>query len=107
MKTQERSDAMVMTVLEARVERDKWNALRQAYAAAGSELPPQIVETFLVQSTSDPMLWRAVSIWRSQEALEEYRRSTETPGGVLIFRAAGAKPTLSIFEVTASLANTS
>jgi len=37
-------------------------------------------------------------VWR-REALDEYRRSVETPGGVLRFRAAGAEPTLSIFDV--------
>lgn len=99
MPTQDSSSPMIMTVLEARVEPDRWVALREAYSAAGVNLPPQMVETFLVQSTDDPMIWRGVSIWRSREALEEYRRGVETPGGVLLFRAAGAEPTLSIFEV--------
>jgi quinol monooxygenase YgiN len=105
MQTREQSDAMIMTVLEAHVEPDQWESLRQAYTSAGSKLPPQMVETFLVQSTSDPKLWRGISIWRSREALEEYRGSTETPGGVLIFRAAGAEPALSIFAVAARQAN--
>ena len=39
----------------------------------------------------------------SREALAEYRRSVEVPGGILIFRSVGAEPTLSIFEVAASI----
>jgi hypothetical protein len=50
------------------------------------------VESFFVHSTEDPTLWRVISVWRSREALDEYRRSVETPGGVLMFRAAGAEP---------------
>jgi hypothetical protein len=90
---------MVMTVLEARVAPEQWAALEQAFQQAGDRLPPQMVESFLVHSTTDPALWRGISLWRSREALDEYRRSVETPGGVLFFRSAGVEPTLSIFEV--------
>ena len=89
----------VMTVLEAHVAPERWEALQQAYASGGGKLPPQMLQTFLVQSAEDRTLWRGISVWRSREALDEYRRSVATPGGVLIFRSAGAEPTLSIFEV--------
>ncbi len=92
---------MVITVLEAHVAQDQWETLKRAYQAGASNLPPQMIETFLLQSASDPSLWQGVSCWKSREALEEYRRSGETPGGVLIFRAAGAEPTLKMYEVAA------
>lgn len=94
---------MVMTVLEARVAPEKWGALTELYRQAGGRLPAQMVETFLVQSSADPEFWRGISIWKSREALEEYRRSVDTPGGILMFRAVGAEPTLSIFVVAAAL----
>ena len=92
---------MVMTILEAHVAPEKWANLQQAYQAGSANLPPQMVQTFLIQSTTEPTLWRGMSIWHSREALEEYRRSVDTPGGVLMFRAAGAEPTLSIFDIAA------
>ena len=90
---------MVMTVLEAHVTEDQWLNLAETYRQGNAHMPPQMLQTFLAQSSADPTLWRGISIWRSREALSEYRRSVETPEGVLMFRAAGAEPTLSIFDV--------
>jgi len=93
---------MVITVLEANVEAGKWSALQDAYRKGTKEgLPPQMVQTFLTQSTSDKTLWQIISVWKSREALEEMRNSGETPAGVLMFRAAGAEPKLTIFDVPA------
>lgn len=93
----------VMTVVEARVAREQWGRLEAAYAEATRQLPPQMLETFLLQSAADPELWRAMSVWRSSEALEAYRSSVDTPRGVLIFRAAGAEPSLGLFDVVANV----
>lgn len=87
----------VMTVLEARIAPEQWAAFEQAYR--GGQIPPQMLQAFLVQSATDRAVWRAVSIWRSREALDEYRRSVEAPAGILFFRSVGAEPTLSVFEV--------
>lgn len=89
----------VMTVLEARVARDRWDDLRGAFAQGQSRLPRQMAHSYLMQSEADPELWRTVAVWESRTALDEYRRSVETPGGVLFFRAAGAEPTLAIFDI--------
>ncbi len=94
---------MVMTVVEAHVEQTQWAALERAYREGTEQgLPPQMVQTFLVQSTDEPTLWRGLSGWRSREELLEMRRSTETPAAILMFRAAGAEPRVSIFTVAAS-----
>jgi quinol monooxygenase YgiN len=90
---------MVMTILEAHVARDQWETLKQAYQQAGANLPPQQVQNFLTQSVEDPTRWQLCAIWKSREALDEYRQSVQTPGGVLIFRAAGAEPKLALFDV--------
>lgn len=87
----------VMTVLEARIAPEQWAAFEQAYR--GVQIPPQMLQAFLVRDAADRAVWRAVSIWRSREALDEYRRSVETPAGILFFRSVGAEPTLSVFEV--------
>jgi quinol monooxygenase YgiN len=97
---------MVLTVLEAQVPENQWEALRSAYEGPiTASLPPQLVQSFLLQSESDPTLWWATSVWKSRAALEEYRNSVETPGGVLLFRSVGAEPTLSIYNIAAHVAN--
>jgi hypothetical protein len=90
---------MVITILEAHVASDKWEVLKEAYGSGTDALPPPIAETFLAQSATDPTVWRIMTVWRSREALNEYRESVDTPEGVLMFRAAGAEPALSIFDI--------
>ena len=93
---------MVITILEAHIAPDMAPALLTAYQNGLSHLPPQMVQTFLINSTADKSVWRILSVWKSREALEEMRRSRETPEGILMFRAAGAEdPKLSIFDVAA------
>jgi heme-degrading monooxygenase HmoA len=92
---------MVMTVFEARVSEEQRGALEQRYRTrVGPEhLPPQLIRTYLVQSTSDPEAWQLITTWRSREDLQEYRRSVEAPEGVLLFRSVGAEPMLVIYNV--------
>ena len=90
---------MVMTILEGHVAQENWADLERAFEAGADPLPSPLVQSYLVQSSTDPTVWRVTTLWRSREALEEYRASVETPGGVLIFRSVGAEPTLSIFDV--------
>jgi hypothetical protein len=90
---------MVMTILEAHVAPEKWAALEQSFKTASEQLPPQISLSFLVQGSADQNMWRLVTLWHSPEALEDYRQSVETAGGVLMFRAVEVEPTLSIFDV--------
>ena len=95
-----------MTVLEARLRGDRWSELERMHAEemGPAHLPPQLVRTFLAQDSGDPEVWQLIAVWRSREALGEYRRSVETPGGVLLFRAVGAEPTLRILEVAQEVA---
>jgi quinol monooxygenase YgiN len=98
-----RRSSMVMTMLEARVSPERWEALRASYAerARPSEDAP-VVESFLVQAADDPETWRIVTVWRDRESLDAMRGSGEAPTGVLIFRDADAEPRLSIFNVLAN-----
>jgi len=93
---------LVITILEAHIEPDMVPALLAAYQNGLSHLPPQMIQTFLINHTTDKTLWRILSVWKSREALDEMRSSRETPEGILMFRAAGAEePQLSIFDVAA------
>lgn len=94
---------MILTVLEARVPAGAEHALQNAFQAAGQRgLPDGLVSTVLVRDVRDGARWRIQTSWSSREALDAMR-SQGTPAGVLMFRAAGAEPELSIFEVVAGL----
>jgi hypothetical protein len=90
---------MVMTILEGRVSKENWGALEQAYQLAAQHRDPGLVQSFLIQSSKDADLWRILTLWSSQAALDAMRSSGETPRGVLIFRSANTEPVLSIFKV--------
>jgi len=91
-----------MSVLEATVPADRWSELAEMYRKAGERTPPQMLHAFLVQSTAEPSRWRGISIWRSRAALEEYRRSVQTPLGIAMFQAVGAHPEITLWEVDAA-----
>ena len=93
---------MVITILEAHVGAEDWLAFQDDYKNRTAQLPPQMLQTFLLQDVADQTLWRIISVWKSREALDEMRNSGETPTGVLMFRNVGAEPKLSIFNVPAS-----
>lgn len=99
---------MVLTVLDSHVDQDKVPALQAAYAAtvASGERPPGLVRSQLVRDTADPEHWRIQTWWESRQALDAMR-AAGTPGGVLMFRAAGAEPALTIFEVMDTLPDVS
>jgi heme-degrading monooxygenase HmoA len=90
---------MVITILEAHVEVDRWSSFENDFKQRTNQLPPQMIRTYLLQDTADKTLWRIISVWKSREALQEMRNSGETPTGVQMFRSAGAEPKLSIFNV--------
>ena len=92
---------MVITILEARVEPDKAPMLEAAYRQGIEQLDEGITQTFLLRDFKDSHIWRIITVWQSRDALEQMRRSGETPRGVVMFRAADAEPTLSVFDVMA------
>ena len=95
---------MFMTILEAHVSKENWAALEQAYQLGTRQRDAGLEQSFLIHSMKDVDLWRILTVWRSQEALDEMRRSGETPRGVLMFRDANAEPVLSIFEIVQHIA---
>jgi hypothetical protein len=92
----------VITILEAHVEEMNWSVLQNDFKMRTVELPPQMLQTFLLQDSADLTLWRIMSVWKSRDALNEMRNSGETPTGILMFRNVGAEPKLSIHNVPVS-----
>lgn len=69
----------------------------EAYRTATAKLPHMVITTALVRGEANE--WRIVTVWRSREQLEEYRRSVDTPAAVAIFREAGAEPAVAVYDV--------
>jgi hypothetical protein len=92
---------MVMTMLEARVQPDKAASPQAALKARSDQPLPGMLHSYLVQSSADPVLWRMLAVWDGSETVNQMRQSGQTPPGVLMFRAVGAEPVLSVFDVTA------
>jgi len=94
---------MILTVLEADLPAGHEAALQAGFAAAGEKgVPAGLVRSELVRDAREPQRWRIQTWWSSREALDAMR-SAGTPAGLLMFRAAGAEPALSIFHVVATL----
>jgi hypothetical protein len=91
---------MVMTVLEGEVSEKKVPILLNEYKEAVKQLEPGMVTTYLVHDMKNPKIWRIITVWESKEVLEKMR-SLGTPKGILMFRAAGSEPKLSLYEVHA------
>ena len=96
---------MILTVLEAHVDAGKESALQAAYATAiaSNERPAGLLRTQLLKDAFDPTRWRIQTWWESRQALQAMRDSGTPPAGILMFRAAGAEPSTSIFEVVDEL----
>lgn len=92
---------MIMSVLEANVAANRVSDLVSAYRVGITDLEPGIVQTWLVKSASNPDVWRIQTLWRDRAALQAMRATGQTPKGILFFRAAGAEPALSLWEVAA------
>lgn len=93
----------ILTILEASVSPDNWEALKQAYAdVSRDDLPAAVLSSHLIQETATPEIWRIITIWENRAALDAYRASVETPVWILVFRAAQADPTLIVSEIVES-----
>jgi hypothetical protein len=90
---------MLMTILEARVEPENAPTLQEEFQLQTQNVPPEIAATYLANSTADTNVWRIVTVWNFSLADLQAMRQRGTPAGVLMFRAAGAEPTLSVFEI--------
>ena len=93
----------VVTVLQASVPAERQGELQAAYRAAADDgFPPGLIRSVLLQDANDRTLWRIQTLWESRQHLDAMR-GKGTPRGLLIFRAAGAEPTVTILEAVDEL----
>lgn len=94
---------MIYTNLEALVEQEKWELLKKKYEEIEKgSLSESLLSSHLIQDQIEPKLWRIITFWQSREDLEKYRASVETPAWILVFRAVGVEPKLSISDIISS-----
>ena len=93
---------MVLTILEATLAPERVPDLQAAFRSAGASVPPGFIRSHLVSSVADPTRWRIETLWSSREALAAMRHAG-TPAGVLMFRAAGAEPSLTLYDVASTI----
>lgn len=93
---------MVLTILEAAVEHDRVPDLVAAFRGAAADVPPGFIRSMLVCSGEAPAWCRIETLWTSRDALTAMRQAG-TPAGVLMFRAAGADPSLTVCDVIATI----
>lgn len=89
----------IMTIVEAHVPAERWAELSERFAQLQAQRPPQIIQSYLLQSAADPTLWRMIGLWPSQQVFDEYRTSVPVPGAAQLFLSVGAQPALMLFEV--------
>ena len=93
---------MMILIIEARVAKENWPLLEQAYQRSSGQTPPGLEQSFLIHSIEDEEVWQIISIWSGMASLQQIQQSKEagiTPRGELMFREARAEPVHSVFEV--------
>jgi quinol monooxygenase YgiN len=94
-------DAKLLTVIEARVPKERWDELRAAYEALAGANPPERLGGYLAQSADDPEVWHGISVWRSAAALDAYRARVPVPAGLAVFRAVASDVKLKRYAISA------
>ncbi|HEX6499654.1 MAG TPA: hypothetical protein VF054_11575 [Micromonosporaceae bacterium] len=87
----------VLTITAAKLPEGAGVAVTDAFRQVTRQLPHMVLHTFLIKEGRDD--WRIVTLWRSREQLEEYRREAGVPAAIKIFRDAGAEPTVTEHDV--------
>lgn len=87
----------VLTITRATLPPESGAAVTDAFQQVTRRLPHMVVHTFLIKGVDGD--WQIVTLWRSREQLEEYRREAGVPAAVKIFRDAGAEPTVTEHDV--------
>ncbi|TMI28190.1 hypothetical protein E6H36_01420 [Candidatus Bathyarchaeota archaeon] len=95
----------VMIVVEAKVPHARIKEFQAGYASMrGKPRPLGWRQSLLLQDTEDPELHRLSTTWESQDALDKYRRSTNVPVVIALFRSVGVEPKIHVFQIQERLA---
>jgi hypothetical protein len=99
----------ILTVVSGTVEPDREDDLTAAYRRVlAGVIPDGLLASALLRG--DGHRWQISTLWRDRAALDAMlaamRVSVDVPSAPQVFRAVGADPTLTVFEVTDGLLRT-
>ncbi|HZW04242.1 MAG TPA: hypothetical protein VFF68_09965 [Anaerolineaceae bacterium] len=83
---------MFLTILAGRVNPENWSILEHSYATAIKHSPEGLVQSFLIQSQTEPDLWKIVTVWKSQDDYQTAKTQGKTEPCVQMFCNAGSTP---------------
>lgn len=90
----------VITIVEGNVPVPEMKEFEASYASLKQgPFPPGWIMSSLLRNSDNPKIYRIETVWESREALEKYRRSTQTPAAVLLFKKAGVRPRVEIYDM--------
>jgi len=90
---------MIITISEATVSSERWQALEQAFREGVKKAPQQLRQTYLLQDRDHPQTWRTIAVWRSVEAYEEACAQGAHELCAQVFNSVGVQPTRRVFNV--------
>jgi hypothetical protein len=86
---------MFMSILRGQVNQENWNRLKAEYERMCHKPPHGVVRTFLIQDDDNPVEWRIVTLWESEEV---FNQAGAHPC-VQLFCNAGSTPVRTIYNV--------
>jgi len=98
-RTADRPHAALATFVDGRLSAAGERVLQRRYEQELESVSPQIAQTLVLRRADNPAIWRAVTIWRGADDLDDLRLLVDEPRDAEIFRAAHAVPRVSVFDV--------
>lgn len=83
---------MFITILEGQVKEQNWQQLKNNYASAIRNPPPDLLESFLIHCLDNAGLWRIISVWKNEETYNRYKAEKIIDTCVQLFCDAGSVP---------------
>ena len=99
----------ILTVVSGMVDPDREDDLAAAYGRVlAGVIPDGLLASALLRG--DGQRWQIATLWRDRAALDAMldtmRASVDVPAAPQVFRAVGAEPTLTVFEVANGMLRT-
>jgi heme-degrading monooxygenase HmoA len=88
---------MFVSIVEGAIDPVREVDLRSAWEHRPAELPPGLIESFLLRG--EDAMWRIVTVWESREAVMAMRATGARPAALVMFEQAGSEPSLSMCTV--------
>jgi quinol monooxygenase YgiN len=93
---------MYATILRGKVTQENWGALQHQYEKMCKAVPEGLLQTYLVQDHDHAVQWQIITLWKSEEAYLEARKSKKTEACENLFCDAGSVPERSCYHVKRS-----